>query len=141
MESQEQQSVTGTSTTGRNLEFLQNAYIEKQTSDFHASQLFKTRQGKDEKVTDWIHKIQILGSQFHEAALLDCSEGAQEGIKVLSDRLHNICFIQRLASNRIQKIVWSHNYHNFNKLAETALLEERYSIQATEILDRRHFCV
>ena len=49
-------------------EFLQNAYIEKRTLDFHASQLFKARQGKVEKVADWIHKIQTLGSQFREAA-------------------------------------------------------------------------
>jgi hypothetical protein len=141
VESQERQSVTGTLTTGRNLEFLQNAYIEKQTLDFHASQLFKTRQGKDEKVTDWIHKIQILGSQFCEDALLDCSEGAQEGIMDLSDPLHNICFIQGLDSDRIQKIVWSHNYQNFNEIAGTALVEDCYSVQATEILDRRRFHV
>jgi hypothetical protein len=56
-------------------EFLQNAYIEKRTLDFHASQLFKARQGKDENVADWIHKIQTLGSQFREAALLNCCEG------------------------------------------------------------------
>ena len=49
-------------------EFLQNAYIEKRTLDFHVSQLFKARQGKDEKVAEWIHKIQTLGSQFREAA-------------------------------------------------------------------------
>ena len=30
-------------------EFLQNSYIEKRTLDFHVSQLFKARQGKDEK--------------------------------------------------------------------------------------------
>ena len=71
-------------------EFLQNTYIEKRTLDFHASQLFKARQGKDEKVADWIHKIQTLGSQLREAALLNCREGAQEGILDLSDRLRNI---------------------------------------------------
>jgi len=38
-------------------EFLQNTYIEKQTLDFHASQLLKARQGKDEKVADWIHAL------------------------------------------------------------------------------------
>jgi hypothetical protein len=48
--------------------------------------MFKARQRKDEKVADWIHKIQILGSQFREAALLKCSEGAREGILDLSDR-------------------------------------------------------
>ena len=61
-------------------EFLRNSYIEKRTLDFHASQLFKARQGKDERVTDWIHKIRTLGSQFREAALLNCNDGAREGI-------------------------------------------------------------
>jgi len=105
-------------------EFLQNTYIEKRTLDFHASQLFKARQGKDKKVADWIHKIQNLGSQFHEAALLNCREAAREGILDLSDWLRNICFIQGPASDRIQTIVRSCNYQNFNEIAETALVEE-----------------
>jgi len=99
-------------------EFLQNTYIEKRTLDFHASQLFKARQGKDEKVADWIHKIQTLRSQFREAALLNCKEGAREGIVDLSDRLRNICFIRGLASDRIQTIVRSRNYQNFDEIAE-----------------------
>ena len=105
-------------------EFLQNSYIEKRTLDFHASQLFKAKQGREEKVTDWIHKIQTLGSQFREAALLNCSDGAREGIWDLADRLRNICFIQGLASDRIQTIVRSRNYQNFDEIAETALVEE-----------------
>jgi hypothetical protein len=66
-------------------EFLRNSYIEKRTLDYHASQLFKAKQAKDERVTDWIQRIQTLGSQFREAALLNCSEGAREGILHLSD--------------------------------------------------------
>ena len=57
--------------------------------DFHARQLFKAKQGKNERVTDWIHKIQTLGSQFHEAALLNCNEGARGGILDLADRLRS----------------------------------------------------
>jgi len=86
-------------------EFLQNSYIEKRMLHFHASLLFKTKEGKDKRVMDWIHKIQTLGSQFRETALLNCSEGAREGILDLADRLHNICFIQGLESDRIQTIV------------------------------------
>jgi hypothetical protein len=94
-------------------EFLCNSCIEKRTLDFHASQLFKARQGKDEKVAGWIQIIQPLGSHFHESALLDCCEGAREGILDLSDRLQNICFLHGLASDRIQTIVRTWNYHNF----------------------------
>jgi hypothetical protein len=86
-------------------EFLQNSYIEKRTLDNHASQLFKARQDKDERVTDWSQRVQTLGSQFREAALLNCSDGAREGIPDLSDRLRNICFVQGLASDRIQATV------------------------------------
>ena len=86
--------------------------------------LFKARQGKDKMVADWIHKIQMFGSQFREAALLNCSEGAQEGTLDLSDCLRNICFIQGLASDRIQMIVQSRNYQNFDKIAKSALVEE-----------------
>jgi len=42
----------------------------------------------------------------------------------LSDCLRNICFIQGLASDRIQMIVRSRNYQNFDEIAETALVEE-----------------
>ena len=38
-------------------EFLQNSYVEKRTLDYHASQLSKARQGKDERVNDWIKKF------------------------------------------------------------------------------------
>jgi len=105
-------------------EFLQNSYIEKPTLDYHARQLFKARQNKDERVTDWIQRVQTLGSQFREAALLNCSDGAREGILDLSDWLRNICFVQGLVSDRIQTIVWSRNFQNFDEIAETALVEE-----------------
>ena len=105
-------------------QFLQNSYTEKRTLDYHASQLFRARQGKDERLTDWIQKIWTLGSQFREVALLNCSDGAREGILDLSDRQRNICFIQGLASDRIQTIVRSRNYQNFDEIAETALVEE-----------------
>ena len=120
-------------------EFLQNSYIEKRMLDFQASQLFKAQQGKDERLTDWIHKIQTLGSQFREAALLKCNEEAREGILDLADRLRNICCIKGLPSDRIQTIVWSHNYQNFDEKAEMALVEEsaitsrldRYGVEGT----------
>ena len=105
-------------------EFLQNTYIEKRTLYFHVSKLFKAKQGKDEKLADWIHKIQILGSQFCETALLNYKEGSREGMLDLSDRLRNICFIQGLASDRIQTTVRSCNYQNFDEIAETVLVEE-----------------
>ena len=105
-------------------EFLQDLYIERRTLDFHASRLFKARQGKDERVTDWIHKIQTLGSQFREAALLNCNDGAREEILDLADRLRNIFFIQGLASDRIQTIVRSRNYQILDETAETALDEK-----------------
>ena len=105
-------------------EFLQKPYTEKRKLEFHASQLFKARHGKDEWVTNWIHKIQTLGSQFREAALFNCNDGAREGILDLADGLRNICFIQRLASDRIETIVRSRNYQNFDEIAQTALVEE-----------------
>jgi len=58
-------------------EFLKNSYIEKRTLDFHASQLFKARQRKDEKIAEWIQRIQTLGSQFRDSVLLNCSDGAR----------------------------------------------------------------
>jgi len=104
-------------------EFLHNTYIQKRTIDLHASQLFKIKQGKGEKVVEWIHKIRTLGSQFREAALLNCSEEAREGILDFSDCLCNICFVQGLVFDRILTIVRSRNYQNFDEVAETTLVE------------------
>lgn len=42
----------------------------------------------------------------------------------MADQLRNICFIQGLASDRIQTIVRSRNYQHFDEIAETALVEE-----------------
>jgi hypothetical protein len=42
-----------------------------------------------------------MGLQFHESALLNCSDGVQEDTLDLSDSLRNTCFVQGLASDRI----------------------------------------
>jgi hypothetical protein len=97
--------ISGEPHTAKELkEFLKNSYIEKRNLDFHASQLFRARQGKDE-VTEWIKIILTLGSQFCEAALLNCSEGARKSILDLSDCLRNICLIQGLASDQTETTV------------------------------------
>jgi hypothetical protein len=83
-------------------EFLKNTYIEKGTLDFYANQLFKARQNKSESISEWIPKIQTLGSKFRESALQKCTEEERAGIITLADKLRNICFIQGLCSDRIQ---------------------------------------
>jgi hypothetical protein len=62
-------------------EFLQSTYIETRPLDFHVSQLFKAKQGKEERVTDWVQRIQTLGSQFTEGALLNCRDSARGDIR------------------------------------------------------------
>jgi hypothetical protein len=64
-------------------EFLKNTYIEKRTLDFHANTLFKAKQEKTDSVSDWIQKIQGLGSNFREAALTDCTNEERPGILTL----------------------------------------------------------
>jgi hypothetical protein len=119
-------------------EFLRNTYIEKRILDFHANQLFKAKQNKPESVSEWIQKIQTLGSKFRESALLNCNDEERAGILNLSDMLRNICFIQGLYLDRIQTIVRSRNNENFDDIAETDLEEEsaivikqeRYRVEA-----------
>jgi hypothetical protein len=77
-------------------EFLKNTYIKKRTLDFHANTLFKAKQENTDSVSDWIQKIQGLGSKFREAALTDCTDEERPSILTLSDRLRNICFAQGL---------------------------------------------
>jgi len=45
-------------------EFLKNAYTEKKTLDYHANQLFSTKQNKAQIVSEWIELVQKLGSNF-----------------------------------------------------------------------------
>jgi hypothetical protein len=68
-----------------------------------------------------------LGSQFREYAFLNCRDGAGEGILDLSDSLQNIYFVG-MASDRIQTIVRSRNYRNFDEIEETAIRsrQDRY---------------
>ena len=70
--------------------FLNNTYTEKRTLDFHATQLFGARQSKNEKVSEWIQKIERLSSKFREAALHDCEEDERVGFVALADKLRNI---------------------------------------------------
>ena len=104
--------------------FLKNTYTEKRTLDFHATQLFGARQGKNESVSEWIQKIQRFSSKFREAALQDCEDDERIGIVALADKLRNICFVQGISSDRIQTIVRSRNGNTFDEIAETALEEE-----------------
>jgi hypothetical protein len=128
-----------TAITHRNLEnweelkeFLRNTYTEKRTLDYHANQLFSTKQTKTESVSDWIQRIQKLGSKFREAALQDCEQDERAGILTLTDKLRNICFVQGLYSDRIQTIVRSRNYDSFDEIAETALEEESAIVSKNE---------
>jgi hypothetical protein len=105
-------------------EFLKNTYTEKRTLDYHANQLFSTKQSKGESVSDWIQRVQKLGSKFREAALQDCEQDEKAGILTLADKLRNICFVQGLYSDRLQSIVRSRNHASFDDIAETALEEE-----------------
>ena len=120
-----------TAITHRNLEnweelrvFLKNTYTEKRTLDYHATQLFGARQGKTDSISEWIQSVQKLSSKFREAALQDCEEDERVGIVALADKLRNICFVQGIASDRIQTIVRSRNGRTFDEVAETALEEE-----------------
>jgi hypothetical protein len=117
--------------THRNLEnwgelraFLKNTYTEKRTLDYHATQLFGARQGKNDSISGWIQTVQKLSSKFREAALQDCEEDERVGIVALADKLRNICFVQGIVSDRIQTIVRSRNGGTFDEIAETALEEE-----------------
>ena len=105
-------------------EFLKNTYTEKRTLDYHANQLFNTKQNKMESISEWIQRVQKLGSKFREAALQDCEQDERAGILTLADKLRNICFVQGLYSDRIQTIVRSRNHSSFDEIAETALEEE-----------------
>jgi hypothetical protein len=103
-------------------EFLKNTYTEKRTLDYHANQLFSTKQSKAENVSEWIQRVHRLGSKFREAALQDCQQEERAGILTLANKLRNICFVQGLCYNRIQTIA-SRNYSSFDDIAETALEE------------------
>jgi predicted transcriptional regulator len=105
-------------------EFLKNTYTEKRTLYYHANQLFSTKQSKAKSVSEWIQRVQKLGTKFREKALQDCEEDERAGILTLADKLRNICFIQGLYSDRIQTTVKSMNHSSFYDIAETALEEE-----------------
>jgi hypothetical protein len=65
-------------------EFLKNTYTEKRTLDYHSNQLFSTKQSKAESVSEWIQRVQKLGSKFREAALQDCEQDERAGILTLT---------------------------------------------------------
>jgi hypothetical protein len=103
--------------------FLKNTYTVKRTLDYHATKLFGAKQGKNNSIAVWIQSVQKLSSTFREEALQDCGEEERLGIVELADKLRNICFVQAIASDRIQTIV-RRNGSTFDEIAETALEEE-----------------
>ena len=85
-----------------------------------------------ENVSEWIQRVQKLGSKFGETDLQDCEADERAGILTLADKLRNICFVQGLYSDRIQTIVRSRNHSTFDEIAETALEEESAIFSKTE---------
>ena len=71
-----------------------------------------------------IQRLQKIGSKFRKAALQDCEQDERASILTLADKLRNICFEQRLYSDRIQITVRSRNHSSFDDIDETALEEE-----------------
>jgi hypothetical protein len=69
---------------------LKNTYKEKRTLDFHATQLFGAKQGKNDSISEWIRNIQRLRSKFREASLQDCEDDERIGIVALADKLRNM---------------------------------------------------
>lgn len=67
--------------------------------------MFKPIEQRAENVSEWTHRIQMLGSKFRESALLNRREDQRAGILTLAHKLRNIRFIQGLHSDRIQTIV------------------------------------
>jgi hypothetical protein len=104
--------------------YLKNTYTEKRALDYHATQLSGARQGKNDNISEWVQNVQKLISKFREAALQDCEDDERVGIVALADKLRNICFVQGIASDRIQTIVRSRNGCTFDEIAETALEED-----------------
>jgi hypothetical protein len=109
---------------GRIQKFLKNTYTEKKTLHYHANSLFITKQSKAGSVSEWIERVQKLGSKFRETALQDCEQDERAGILTLADKLRKICFVRWLYADRIKTIVRSRNYSSFYDIAETALEEE-----------------
>jgi hypothetical protein len=68
----------------------------------HATQLFGARQGKSDSISGWIQSVQKLSSKFREAVLQDYEDDERVGIVALAGKLRNICFVQGIASDRIQ---------------------------------------
>jgi hypothetical protein len=87
--------------------------MEKRTLDYHANQLFSTKQSKVESVSEWIQRVQKLGSKFREAVLQDCEQDERAVILTLADKLRNNCFVQGLYCDRIQTIGRSRNHSSF----------------------------
>jgi len=75
--------------------FLKNTYTENRTLDYHANQLFNTKQSKAESVSEWIQRIKKLGSEFREAALQYCKQDERASILTLADNLRNL-FCERV---------------------------------------------
>jgi hypothetical protein len=76
--------------------------------------------------------MQKHSSKFREAALQDCDDDERVGIVALADKLRNICYVQGIASDRIQTIVRNRNGPTFDEIAETALEEESATYSKNE---------
>lgn len=102
---------------------LHENYATKRTLDFYACKIFNARQEKYESVTSWSSRMDVLSSDFRDAALTDATDSESEGIMRLVPQLGKTCFIQGLEYEKIQTIVRSRNVHHVSEATEIALEE------------------
>ena len=126
--------------THRNIEnweelrvFLKNTYTEKRTLDYHATQLFGAKQGKNDSVSEWIQSIQRLSSKFRETALQDCEDEERLGIVALADKLPNICFVEGIFSEYKQLSEAEMDVHSMKLLKQPSRRRVLYSPKTSDI--------
>jgi hypothetical protein len=96
--------------------------------------MFNARQAKHETVAAWCNRLDKLSSGFRDAAIGSATSSEMCGITKLVSQLGKACFIQRLASERIQTVVCAGNPAHITEAAEIGTEEGSALIQ----LKKRH---
>ncbi|XP_067002057.1 uncharacterized protein [Anabrus simplex] len=109
---------------------LHEYYSERRTVDFYACQLFAARQGKNESIARWAHRVDRMGTELRNAMVQGEPLVAREYQIRAVRKLVKASFVQGIRDERIQSLIKSRDAQTLEQAVNIATEEETAIVSA-----------
>lgn len=111
---------------------LEEFYLPHRTLTYHACKLFAIRQGPQETVAEWAHKIDRVTNDLRDACIKDVDVQTANCYTNLVTMFSKASFMQGLKDPKIKQLVKSKDPGSFSETVNLAIEEESEIASETE---------